>query len=472
MKMYINLNLLLLSFFLSAKSLGASLHERDVADDKVADVDVAVIGGGSAGTYSAVRLRDMNKTVAVIEQKDRLGGHTETYVDPQTGGKTEIGVIVWYNESLVTNYFDQLHVPLVASILGGTSRIPVDFSTGQPLSNYTRAEPSAALAAYGAQLAQYPYLEDGYNLPSPVPEDLLLPFGTFVEKYNLGPAVYTISSFNQGQDVLSAPTLYVFKLFSLGVLQGLTNGFLTTANHDNSELYRNAEAFLGPNVYLGTTISAVDRTSLESSIRLTLSTPSGSRTLTAKKLLIAIPPTVTNLASLDLTDTECSLFSQFQSRTYETGVIRNSGIPANVTLGNVDPSANPYGVPPLPATYAFSATGLPNLISVKYGADSASSSNTSADARAAILTALDKIRNAGQIPGFDADASPEFATYSSHSPFELTVSTDAIRDGFYDRLNALQGQKNTWYTGAAWQAHDSSAIWRFTEGLLPRIFAE
>ena len=41
--------------------------------------DVCVIGGGAARTYAAIRLRDLNKTVAVVETQDRLGGHTVTY---------------------------------------------------------------------------------------------------------------------------------------------------------------------------------------------------------------------------------------------------------------------------------------------------------------------------------------------------------------------------------------------------------
>ena len=36
--------------------------------------DVCIIGGGSSGTYSAVRLQQMGLSVAVIEQKPRLGG--------------------------------------------------------------------------------------------------------------------------------------------------------------------------------------------------------------------------------------------------------------------------------------------------------------------------------------------------------------------------------------------------------------
>src|SRR5580692_4352500 len=40
--------------------------------------DVCVIGGGSAGTYTAVQLRNLGKSVAVLEKQDRLGGHAQT----------------------------------------------------------------------------------------------------------------------------------------------------------------------------------------------------------------------------------------------------------------------------------------------------------------------------------------------------------------------------------------------------------
>jgi heterodisulfide reductase subunit A-like polyferredoxin len=39
--------------------------------------DVAIIGGGSAGTHAAVSLKDKGKSVILIEAKGRLGGHTE-----------------------------------------------------------------------------------------------------------------------------------------------------------------------------------------------------------------------------------------------------------------------------------------------------------------------------------------------------------------------------------------------------------
>jgi len=66
---------------------------------------------------------------------------------------------------------------------------------------------------------------------------------------------------------------------------------------------------------------------------------------------------------------------------------------------------------------------------------------------------------------------PEFVASSVHAPFELAVSARAIENGFYGQLYGLQGQSNTWYTSATFHKHDSSLIWRFTEGLLANITA-
>jgi hypothetical protein len=73
--------------------------------------DVSIIGGGSAGCYSAVHLRDYNQSVLVIEQQDRLGGHTQTYTDPTTGKHVELGVQIFYDTDVVKNYFSRFNIP-------------------------------------------------------------------------------------------------------------------------------------------------------------------------------------------------------------------------------------------------------------------------------------------------------------------------------------------------------------------------
>ena len=74
--------------------------------------DVCIIGGGSAGTYSAIRLREMEKSVVVVEQEDMLSGHTVTYTDPMTARPVNSGVIFWHNLDLVKRYFAHFNISL------------------------------------------------------------------------------------------------------------------------------------------------------------------------------------------------------------------------------------------------------------------------------------------------------------------------------------------------------------------------
>lgn len=96
---------LTLSFFSGLVSGGDSVTGLASADpNDTIYRDVVVIGGGSTGTYTAVRLRDYNNTVAVIEKKDFLGGHAETYVDPTTNYTINLGVVVFAQLKVVTDY--------------------------------------------------------------------------------------------------------------------------------------------------------------------------------------------------------------------------------------------------------------------------------------------------------------------------------------------------------------------------------
>ena len=210
--------------------------------------DVVVLGGGASGIYAAITLRDRNKTVAVIEKQDYLGGHTNTYTDPASGKKVDYGVIVYDDTDTARKFFGRFDIPLViANRTTGLTQYYDDFRTGQQVIGYTPSNPTAGFGAYGAQLAKYAFLNaPGYNLPDPVPEDLLIPFGDFIKKYNIESAVFIINQYAQGfGNLLDVPSLYVLKYFGAGVLAGFQNGFLATVRGDNSELYEKAGKELG-----------------------------------------------------------------------------------------------------------------------------------------------------------------------------------------------------------------------------------
>jgi hypothetical protein len=175
--------------------------------------------------------------------KSVLGGHTNTYLDPNTSLPVDYGVLGFQNMSIVTNYFARFNISLIKLPL----EVPyttkyVDLTTGKVvpvgydftdriisisfssnngmkgikqlltvLKGYTQPDPTTALELLAQQLLKYPNLQSGYNLSSPVPADLLLPFSDFVTKYGIQDAAPLIMNFKAIGDVLDTPTLYIFQ---------------------------------------------------------------------------------------------------------------------------------------------------------------------------------------------------------------------------------------------------------------------
>lgn len=445
-----------------------SINQDDYSPADVITRDVLIIGGGSSGTYSSIKLRDLGKSVVVVEGKGLLGGHTETWTDPVTKGKVDIGVIVFHDDDLVRKYFGRYQIPLVKADLGSGVTKYFDSRTGKNLPGYAPPDPN--FTTYATQLAKYPYLEAGFDLPEPVPEDLVMSFGDFAKKYNLAGFVNFAAIFAQGVgDILNLPTIYIFKSIGLSILQNLQTGFLTTARQNNHELYDKALAELGQDALLNSNVLAIDRNPSGQYAKVIVQTPQGKKLVLAKNILITIPPLLENLKHYDLNNEERSLFGQFKYASYYTGVLRNNAIPAKPSLEAIDPS-RPYDIPSLPRVYSFDPTGYAGLTNVKYiSAKPLPLEQVKADIinSAKLLTAntAGNVNNSSNSTG----AKFEVAVLSSHSPFELNVGADAIRAGYYKRLYALQGKGRFWYTGAAFHTHDSSLLWHFTEKVVARI---
>src|SRR3954470_18383617 len=108
--------LVVLSSRLSLTAAAVAFNQFDPACYAAANVitrDIAVIGGGATGTYAAIKLGDLGKSVVLVEKAGRLGGHTETYTDPATGTTVNYGVSAYFNNSIVTDFFARFNVPVV-----------------------------------------------------------------------------------------------------------------------------------------------------------------------------------------------------------------------------------------------------------------------------------------------------------------------------------------------------------------------
>lgn len=125
--------LFLVGICLARGIMGDVLDPSNYAATDVIVTDVAIIGGGSAGTYAAINLRKMGQKVVLVEKKKHLGGHTNTYTDHSTKVTVDYGVQAFLNSSISLNYFAQLEVPVTNYLPPMLDFQEVDFSTGQPV---------------------------------------------------------------------------------------------------------------------------------------------------------------------------------------------------------------------------------------------------------------------------------------------------------------------------------------------------
>ncbi|KAF7343901.1 hypothetical protein MVEN_01678800 [Mycena venus] len=402
--------------------------------------DVVVIGGGSSGTHAAFRLRQEGLSVALLERGNRLGGHVNTFRVPNTNTSFDFGVIFYHNISVASNYFSALGVDIIAAPSGGTSvstyadingdaKATTLVPPSMPWANST-AVTTATEKYVNLYNTQFSFLDDGFNFPDPVPEDILLPWADFMAKYGLDPISFSAYKY--------------FSSLTAGGFLGIGPALITTADFNNQGIYDKALEKLGEGegAFLNVTINHITRD--EGGVSVTMKTPyGGEQTVRAKQLIIAIPPVVADLRAvgLDLSAEEEHLFGQASFRWYFDAVIRNSGLPDDIALSNID-FTKPDGIPIAPQIVLAVGqvgltTGVPGLQSLYYSSDR-NISNT--DAQADILATLARYRAAN---GLDTSVKTEFVGFHNHEPFELTVPVDVIRKGYYKERNKLQGCRNT-----------------------------
>ncbi|KAK8079424.1 hypothetical protein PG997_007242 [Apiospora hydei] len=445
-------------------------HARPRGCGPTLERDVVVVGGGSGGTYAAVGIAAQGKSVAVIEIENRLGGNVATYTDPGTNQTTDYGVILYSNTSTARNYFAHLGVPIgpYEGYFPNGSTKYLDYTNGNELPYPVVGNVTAAQEIYLQQMQRYGDLfsAPGYFLPDPVPEDLLLPWGEWLEKYNATAMAYQVF-YEQAGNALELPTLYIMKYFSVVTF---TTGRLYTVNRGNQIIYNTAYDKLGgaANVLLESHIQRVTRS--EQGVELAVKRPCGVQTVRAKKLVIAIRPRHADLAPwLDLRPDEARLTRQFAHINTWTCILNGTGLPLDTGYQLVDPTRE-AGIPPLPETLGISQSGIADVEARAFWWSTAADI-TPAKAASLLLRTAYFVQGAQNVSS-PAGQRPTVNGLLAHAPYLLHVSSDAVAAGFYRELNGLQGRHSTFWTGSAWESESSEAIWRFTEQImLPALMA-
>ncbi|EUC43899.1 hypothetical protein COCMIDRAFT_27653 [Bipolaris oryzae ATCC 44560] len=381
--------------------------------------DVIVVGGGSSGIYTGISLVDAGKDVVIVEKSSAIGSHANTYYDPIFKTPRNVGVQSLPNISVVNDYLTRVNVtagPYVS--YNAPTNLNVDYMTGLEVKNYTA--PSGAEASWKTFRSiieeKYSYLEEGFFLPDPVPDELLLPFSQF-------------------------------------------SGNFAPKNVD--DIYINAAKILGDRVLLSSTVQSLKRS--ESSVTVIVKTPSGRICYEADKIAMAAPPLIQNFAGWDLSSNEFQLFSKFQSKNTHIAITRNPEW-NNASITGVGPSSS-LGIARLPGAINTSPTGFSDSSYFSYVCFIGEASVQYA--QTLFKSQVQKLIANGVLPA----SKNEIVEWFNHDQYMNFVSNEDIKSGFYTKLNDLQGTSSTYYVGAIWAGQDSAYIWGACKRLLPKILA-
>ena len=254
-------------------------------------------------------------------------------------------------------------------------------------------------------------------------------------------------------------------IINLDLISDIATGTFLTTN-DTNDLYRSALAILGDRVLLSAHVTSVLRSNSGVRVQVKQGQSAPSKVIKAKKLLMTGSPVLDNLHGWDLVPEEKSLFSKFSGFGYFAGVVSNPGFPDNTWFHNVASNESGFHTPTLPAVFLINNTPLPNKVrTVYYGTPQGSHIDNSTAAR----MALDDIDTMLASQGY-GHAKTNLLDWVAHGPFNIQVSTENIKKGFYSKLYALQGPRSTFWSGSTWTAQDSATIWAYTKNVvLPLI---
>lgn len=406
---------------------------------------IAIIGAGAAGLSAAHALKAKGYTnITIFERANRVGGKCCTV---EIEGKNyELGAgIVAEDNSIVLNLAKEFQVPLTRLPFGRSMN--VNGETGKTLPK--RSEKKAITLM--AEVLKYRALTWKFRMagkPGLCNTDpaLTIPFSEFAKHHGIEHLAREFALFftGFGYDYFERiPAAYVLKYYRWSTLVAFMQRKVYRLPNGIQHLW--TAVATAHNVRLHTTIDRIERSETTVSIR----TDRGTEEFDT---LIIASPLDEALTYLDTTEDERNLFSKIQYVDYVTiactieGINDGDGyVPSNFTPNRSGHPVFWHHRHPDAKIYTFYAL--------------AENSQTDTDLIDR-MTAL-----VGKMGG--VVRTVHSITHWKYFPH---VSPETMREGFFDRIESMQGTKHTYYVGESLNFSTVGLASEHADNLVHRIF--
>jgi len=419
---------------------------------------IAVVGAGPSGLMAAYTLKQQGyQHVTVFEKNNRVGGKVNSF---HSGSNiSELGAVFASPDyTLVLGLADKFHIPYTAYTLGqsildehGQKQSFESFLT----SRYSTLQILGAVVSYGAALTLFSGINrNGFALQLP---DLYLPMNQFAQKYGFAPIAELVKSIMIGFGYgyyETAPALYFMKLMGwlvkIGGPMGLTPATYYTFPTGFQSIWDSVAA--GLDVRLNSEVTNIVRRNVFAPSRVQVAVNGGA--LQDFDAVIISAPLNKVSGFMTLTAEETQLFTQVLNERYFVSLYGAGGITPEEALFFYD-NARPAGI---------------NHVNVWANRDHTSplfvgyqiADYTTPAAQITNILAQDVASQGGAFGGLLL--RQEWPEYFPH------VTTETLSQGFYERVELLQGKNNVFYVGGTLSFETVEHSARYAQELVQKNF--
>ncbi|MEW5800732.1 MAG: FAD-dependent oxidoreductase [bacterium] len=426
------LNTAMLLFIITIMLAGRGGAKAEAKQSR--DLRIAIIGAGASGLTAAYYLKNAGyENITVYEKEPRVGGKVYSYTyDDHT---FELGAL-WVEEyyrivyGLAFKYGIDLQPEEADIVIRDSNNTNYASPLAYVSARYDSSEIESAYINYEKVQLKFKSLnKPGFEGADP---ELFMTFDKFAEKYQIEPIAYGFATFwtNAGYGYYhEVPALYVLKLM-LPNLKG-PGPYVDTLGRAPDGLQRLWEKVAADleDVRLNHTVEKVKRN--DSGNSASIEVTANGLTETFDRIIIS-SDLKESLNFIDASEEEQELFSQVQSNNYNVHIVRADGIPYQVgtmvllakntvpeSIGHIMAIVGRETSPGVWTSYQLAPWG----------------------------TSSDDIANLLQEDVKQLGGHVESIIIQKRWSYFPHVKSQSLYDGFYDRMEALQGKNGTYYIG-------------------------